>query len=165
MNCIGKRKDRQPCRIRAQGGSGFVNERRTDAVGEKNPSHGRSSFCENIKEETVIACESKIANSRFVTLAGLLVLLPCLRPAPDPGSCRFVILGDRTGEAQLGVYEQVWREVAAETRHSYFLGQPTYSVILEIVRRATIPVELTSSMMFRRPSDVQRQLASAIMDL
>ena len=27
---------------------------------------------------------------------------------------RFVILGDRTGSVQPGVYEQVWREVAAE---------------------------------------------------
>ncbi len=27
---------------------------------------------------------------------------------------RFVILGDRTGEAQPGVYEQVWKEIAAE---------------------------------------------------
>jgi 3',5'-cyclic-AMP phosphodiesterase len=30
-----------------------------------------------------------------------------------PGQ-RFVILGDRTGSAQKGVYEQVWKEVAAE---------------------------------------------------
>src|SRR5690348_13026658 len=29
-------------------------------------------------------------------------------------SFRFVILGDRTGEAQPGVYERVWKEVAAE---------------------------------------------------
>src|ERR1044071_4113063 len=28
-------------------------------------------------------------------------------------SFQFVILGDRTGEAQPGVYEQVWREAAA----------------------------------------------------
>jgi len=46
------------------------------------------------------------------------LLLTCLlcgwgRPAPD--SLRFAILGDRTGEAQPGVYEQVWKEVAAES--------------------------------------------------
>jgi predicted phosphodiesterase len=35
--------------------------------------------------------------------------------APAPDSFRFAILGDRTGEAQKGVYEQVWREVAAES--------------------------------------------------
>jgi 3',5'-cyclic-AMP phosphodiesterase len=34
--------------------------------------------------------------------------------ASQPQSFRFVILGDRTGEVQSGVYEQVWREVAAE---------------------------------------------------
>ena len=33
---------------------------------------------------------------------------------PQPESFRFVILGDRTGDAQPGVYEQVWREAAAE---------------------------------------------------
>src|SRR4051794_16241437 len=33
--------------------------------------------------------------------------------AAAPGQ-RFVILGDRTGEAQPGVYEQVWRGSAAE---------------------------------------------------
>jgi 3',5'-cyclic-AMP phosphodiesterase len=30
------------------------------------------------------------------------------------GSFHFVILGDRTGEAQPGVYEQIWKETAAE---------------------------------------------------
>jgi Icc protein len=34
--------------------------------------------------------------------------------AASPESFRFVILGDRTGEIQPGVYEQVWRELAAE---------------------------------------------------
>jgi len=31
---------------------------------------------------------------------------------PAPESFRFIILGDRTGEAQAGVYERVWREAA-----------------------------------------------------
>jgi predicted phosphodiesterase len=31
-----------------------------------------------------------------------------------PDSFRFVILGDRTGEAQRGVYEEVWKQIAAE---------------------------------------------------
>jgi 3',5'-cyclic-AMP phosphodiesterase len=31
----------------------------------------------------------------------------------DSARFRFVLLGDRTGEAQAGVYERVWREVAA----------------------------------------------------
>jgi predicted phosphodiesterase len=34
--------------------------------------------------------------------------------APQLESFRFVILGDRTGEARPGVYEQVWQEAAAE---------------------------------------------------
>jgi hypothetical protein len=52
---------------------------------------------------------------RDVASRGLLfALLPCLRGAPPSDSFRFAILGDRTGEAQPGVYEQVWKEVAAE---------------------------------------------------
>jgi 3',5'-cyclic AMP phosphodiesterase CpdA len=45
----------------------------------------------------------------------LLALLLCAWGAPAPDSFRFAILGDRTGEAQSGVYEQVWEEVAAES--------------------------------------------------
>jgi len=33
---------------------------------------------------------------------------------PHQDSFRFVILGDRTGEPQPGVYEEVWKEIAAE---------------------------------------------------
>lgn len=46
-------------------------------------------------------------------LAALLIFL--LSPgasASDP--LRFAIVGDRTGDAQPGIYEQVWKEVAAE---------------------------------------------------
>jgi predicted phosphodiesterase len=39
----------------------------------------------------------------------------CIRGAPQPDSFRFAILGDRTGEAERDVYEQVWTEVAAES--------------------------------------------------
>ena len=42
----------------------------------------------------------------------LLALLVSVSAGAD--SFRFVILGDRTGEAQAGVWEQVWRETAAE---------------------------------------------------
>jgi hypothetical protein len=49
-----------------------------------------------------------------VIFAGLLVtFLLCVRGAATPETFRFAILGDRTGEAQQGVYEQVWRDVAA----------------------------------------------------
>lgn len=50
-------------------------------------------------------------------LIPIAVLLLCLvRSAanPPPNSFRFVILGDRTGEAQPGVYEEVWQEAAVE---------------------------------------------------
>jgi 3',5'-cyclic-AMP phosphodiesterase len=54
--------------------------------------------------------------SRDLIFGGLfLALLLCVRGAPAPDSFRFVILGDRTGDAQQGVYEQVWREAAAES--------------------------------------------------
>ncbi len=53
--------------------------------------------------------------SRALILGGLLLaLLLCIWGAPASDSFRFAILGDRTGEAQPGVYEQVWKEVAAE---------------------------------------------------
>jgi 3',5'-cyclic-AMP phosphodiesterase len=43
----------------------------------------------------------------------LLALFPSIRGAAAPDSFRFAILGDRTGEVQAGVYEQVWKELAA----------------------------------------------------
>ena len=49
----------------------------------------------------------------FVALAGLGLLFRGLA-APQSESLRFVILGDRTGSVRTGVYEQVWKEVAAE---------------------------------------------------
>jgi Icc protein len=53
---------------------------------------------------------------RTVVFGGLLpALLLCTQGVPAPDSFRFAILGDRTGEAQRGVYEQVWEEVAAES--------------------------------------------------
>lgn len=44
----------------------------------------------------------------------LFALLKAGVAAPQPEPLRFAILGDRTGEAMAGVYEQVWKEVAAE---------------------------------------------------
>jgi Icc protein len=35
-------------------------------------------------------------------------------PPPDSASFRFVILGDRTGESHPGVYEHVWKDLAAQ---------------------------------------------------
>ena len=52
---------------------------------------------------------------RLVTLLAVLALaLPRAGAPAAPASFRFVILGDRTGEAQAGVWEQAWREAAAE---------------------------------------------------
>jgi len=43
-------------------------------------------------------------------------------PAPAaPDAFRFVLLGDRTGEAQPGVWERVWQEAAA-TKPAFILG-------------------------------------------
>lgn len=46
--------------------------------------------------------------------AALLSVLLYGATASQPDSFRFVIIGDRTGEAQPGVYERVWKEAAAE---------------------------------------------------
>ena len=44
----------------------------------------------------------------------LATLLVALAAAPASDSFRFVVLGDRTGGAQPGIYEQVWQVAAAE---------------------------------------------------
>ena len=44
-------------------------------------------------------------------LAAAVVWVSLCAAVPGSGDFRFVILGDRTGEAQGGVYEQIWREV------------------------------------------------------
>ena len=49
-------------------------------------------------------------------------LAPSHGPAPAAlGAFRFVLLGDRTGEAQPGVWERVWREAAA-AHPAFILG-------------------------------------------
>ena len=54
--------------------------------------------------------------NRALIFGGLLLIcLLCIWGSPAPDSFRFAILGDRTGEAQPGVYERVWKEVAAES--------------------------------------------------
>jgi len=47
-------------------------------------------------------------------LAGALAALLALAAQPKPQSFHFEVLGDRTGEAQPGVYEEAWREAAAD---------------------------------------------------
>src|ERR1700694_5688386 len=50
----------------------------------------------------------------LMPIAVLLLFLVRSAAAPQLESFRFVILGDRTGDARPGVYEQVWQEAAAE---------------------------------------------------
>jgi 3',5'-cyclic-AMP phosphodiesterase len=50
-------------------------------------------------------------------LAPILLIsavLAALAQAPGPAAFHFILLGDRTGEAQPGVWEQVWKQTAAE---------------------------------------------------
>jgi predicted phosphodiesterase len=55
------------------------------------------------------------ATSQIAVTCGTAILaFLCLTAAgPAKDEFRFVILGDRTGSAQKGVYEQVWREIDA----------------------------------------------------
>jgi predicted phosphodiesterase len=46
--------------------------------------------------------------------AALLAVLRFAATAAQPDSFRFVVIGDRTGESQSGVYERVWKDAAAE---------------------------------------------------
>lgn len=56
-----------------------------------------------------------LSPARVIVLAALLLaLVVSVHGAPPPDSFRFAILGDRTGQARPGVYEQVWKDVAAE---------------------------------------------------
>src|SRR5215475_10956897 len=54
--------------------------------------------------------KSRPGTHECVRHKALLVL--CL--AFSANAQRFVVLGDRTGEAQPGIYEAVWREMAAQ---------------------------------------------------
>jgi Icc protein len=44
-----------------------------------------------------------------------------LAQAPAPSAFHFVLLGDRTGEAQPGIWDQVWKQAAAE-KPAFVLG-------------------------------------------
>ena len=55
-----------------------------------------------------------VACPRNLFIAVVACALLCSGFSADRGVFRFAILGDRTGEAQSGVYEQAWRETAAE---------------------------------------------------
>ncbi|MDP9114164.1 MAG: metallophosphoesterase [Acidobacteriota bacterium] len=65
-----------------------------------------------------VASEAVLSSTRGRCFALLAVALSAWlvidRAAAQNDSFRFVILGDRTGEARPGVYERVWRAAAAE---------------------------------------------------
>lgn len=68
---------------------------------------------------------SPAKSPRFVLLAATLclsasILSGWIAASPTDARFEFAILGDRTGEAQPGVYQQVWKEAAAE--HPAFLA-------------------------------------------
>jgi Icc protein len=73
----------------------------------------------------------------LMPIAAWLLFLGRSAATPQPESFRFVILGDRTGEARPGVYEQVWKEAAVE--------DPAFVVtagdIIEGLHDATAPAE------------------------
>jgi len=48
-------------------------------------------------------------------------VLVALAQSPAPTTFHFVLLGDRTGETQPGIWEQVWKQAAAE-KPAFFLG-------------------------------------------
>jgi len=50
----------------------------------------------------------------LASVAAAFTILLLVAAAQEPDSFRFVVLGDRTGEAQPGVYERVWKDAAAE---------------------------------------------------
>src|SRR2546429_3319583 len=52
-------------------------------------------------------------DSGLPVLRSLATLLVALAAAPAADTFRFVVLGDRTGGAQPGIYEQVWKEAVA----------------------------------------------------
>lgn len=49
-----------------------------------------------------------------IPLSAVLILFAGLAWPVDSGEFHFALLGDRTGEAQPGVYEEAWREAVAE---------------------------------------------------
>src|ERR1039457_3160036 len=65
---------------------------------------------------SIFVRESQRMKTAIRAAAAVAALLTCaagLWPAApgEPNNFRFAIVGDRTGEAQPGVYEKVWREI------------------------------------------------------
>jgi predicted phosphodiesterase len=79
-----------------------------------------------------------VSRSRLLFLLAALAIALVRSGAPAARtSFRFAILGDRTGEAQTGVWEQAWRETAAE-RPAFVV---TVGDMIEGLHDATAPAE------------------------
>jgi Icc protein len=57
----------------------------------------------------------------WVPILLLAAVLAALAQNSGPATFHFVLLGDRTGEVQSGVWEQVWKQIAAE-KPAFVLG-------------------------------------------
>ena len=70
----------------------------------------------------------------------LLALLTAIVSAADPAAFRFAILGDRTGDAQAGVFEQVWKEVDGE--------RPSFVVTSNVHDGESVPTGVSASVKY-----------------
>jgi DNA repair exonuclease SbcCD nuclease subunit len=57
----------------------------------------------------------------WVPILFAALVLAALAQSPAPSAFHFVLLGDRTGEVQPGIWEQVWKQAAAE-KPAFVLG-------------------------------------------
>ncbi len=89
-------------------------------------------------------------SERFAAIRNLLIclVLACgLFAIPPSGDFRFVIVGDRTGEAVPGVYEQIWRDAAAD--HPAFAI--TVGDSIQGLNDGTVNIEWRQTLQLLRP--------------
>ena len=94
-----------------------VNDRRAEfrveaRLGEKIVGEGKLTQESHHRHRTLRReGEERRMRIACASVAALAILL-LAAAAQEPDSFRFVVLGDRTGEAQPGVYERVWKDAA-----------------------------------------------------
>jgi predicted phosphodiesterase len=71
-------------------------------------------FVVTVEKAARAAIGDCVACPRILSVAAVLCALVCSGFSAEQGLFHFAILGDRTGEAVAGVYEEAWREAAAE---------------------------------------------------
>jgi len=74
------------------------------------PNYRKSGEIRSCPLLALLARDNRLV--KYLRPGGLLLLAAVLLPGAD--SFRFVLLGDRTGETQPGIYARVWQEVARE---------------------------------------------------